>query len=261
MMPKSSATRPVVRRAVPAGSRLLRAERAVRGVVRVTARASRAASGTIAPNRARQERNWPTRPPPRFPASPPRPSARVQDANARERCSGAERWTRIDIVAGVISAAPAPDRPRPAISVAGFCASALVAAPAANRASPASSAPLRPCRSPSAPAGMRSPAKTMTYASTIHSSSVCEGCREDELSCGIRRLMAATMLCATRTQAQRVRRVERLRVRSGAGSGIGVWAGEGTAPPGSPVWWWVPCHRRLGGDLLSSATFARGECV
>ncbi len=66
------------------------------------------------------------------------------------------------MVAGMISAAPAPQIPRPAMSTAGTVASALTAAPAAKRPSPARRAPLRPTRSPSAPAGISSPAKTMT---------------------------------------------------------------------------------------------------
>ncbi len=161
-MPNSTATRPAVSSRVPTGSGLPCAERAVRGVVTATAAARTAANGTIAANSARQDRYWPTRPPPRLPAMPPSPMASVQDAIAWARRSGPARCTRMDIVAGVISAAPAPEMPRPAISRAGPGASALVAAPAANRARPASRAPLRPCRSPSAPAGMSRPAKTMT---------------------------------------------------------------------------------------------------
>ncbi len=95
-------------------------------------------------NSARQLRNWPASPPPRLPAAPPSPSDSVQAPIERARCSGADSRIRIDRVAGVISAAPAPDRPRPAIRAAGAEASALVAAPAANRASPVSRAPLRP---------------------------------------------------------------------------------------------------------------------
>lgn len=93
---------------------------------------------------------------------PPRPMARVQDAIAWALRRGPARWTRIDIVAGVISAAPAPEMPRPAISSAGSGANALVAAPAANRPSPVRRAPLRPYRSPRAPAGTSSAAKAMT---------------------------------------------------------------------------------------------------
>ena len=73
-----------------------------------------------------------------------------------------------DSVAGMTSAAPAPCTALPAMITSAEPAKPLTSAPAPNTAKPANNAPLRPNRSPSAPAVSNSPAKTSAYASTIH---------------------------------------------------------------------------------------------
>ena len=80
----------------------------------------------------------------------------------------------IDRVTGITAAAPTPITARSAISVLGSETS--IASPAAvpKTTSPTMRMPLRPNRSPRAPAGSSSPAKTRVYASTIHVTSVCE---------------------------------------------------------------------------------------
>jgi hypothetical protein len=71
------------------------------------------------------------------------------------------------------------------------------------------STPLRPIRSPSAPAGISSAAKTITYVSTIHTSWSPRGCRALAASCGSARLVAATRACTATTARQLTTRVER----------------------------------------------------
>lgn len=201
----------------------------MRGTVRATARASSTPSGTTAQNSARQVRYSPARPPPTLPVRPPRPAASVHVASTWPRRSGGLRWTSTDMVAGMIRAAPAPHSPRPAMSTAGAPASALTAPPAANSPSPASRAPLRPYRSPSAPAGISSAAKTMTYASTDHTSWPGLGCRADAASCGISRLTAATMACATSTQAHSTSSTGRVRAARAGAAGPAAGPADGGA--------------------------------
>ena len=74
----------------------------------------------------------------------------------------------IDSVAGITSAAPMPMTARPAITCPASEARPATSDPDPNTTSPASSARLRPKRSPSAPAVSSEPANTIAYASRIH---------------------------------------------------------------------------------------------
>ncbi len=106
------------------------------------------------------------------PSAPPTPANAAQIAIAFGRSWIGNEFRMIDRVAGMISAAPRPITERRAISCAGSpdWLAASAARPKITR--PHSSAPLRPNRSPNAPAGRRNPANTSAYESTIHCSSV-----------------------------------------------------------------------------------------
>ncbi len=106
------------------------------------------------------------------PSAPPTPANAAQIAMAFGRSWIGNEFKMIDNVAGMINAAPTPISVRMAISWVGSVAWLAVSAAPPKMSRPISSAPFRPNRSPSAPAGSRSPAKTSAYASTIHCSSV-----------------------------------------------------------------------------------------
>src|SRR6266478_6629734 len=76
----------------------------------------------------------------------------------------------IDSVAGKISAAPTAITARTATSPAGVFTSPPTAEAAPNTASPDSSAPLRPKRSPRLPPASTSAANVRRYAATTHCS-------------------------------------------------------------------------------------------
>lgn len=101
---------------------------------------------------------------------------------------------------GSTAAAPAPLITRPAISTAAVGADAHSAQPAPNTTNPASSTPLRPNRSATAPAGTSRQANTTTYPSTIQSTAEAEGRSELADSAGIARFTAETMPRTSMTQ-------------------------------------------------------------
>ena len=80
---------------------------------------------------------------------------------ARPRSCGGKMATISDRVAGMISAAPMPMTARTATTWAGLSAKAPRAEAAAKTTSPTTKAPLRPKRSPKAPAVSSRPANTM----------------------------------------------------------------------------------------------------
>ena len=75
---------------------------------------------------------------------------------------------RIERVDGMMNAAPRPITPRPAINMVDDVATVASSEPAPKTPRPASSALLRPNRSPSVPAVRRRPAKISKYESLIH---------------------------------------------------------------------------------------------
>ena len=95
------------------------------------------------------------------PTAAPAPANPVHVAMALVRSSGGKIVVMSERVAGMTKAAPAPMIPRPMITWLGASAKPATPSPAAKTTNPTSSAPLRPKRSPSAPAGSSRPANTM----------------------------------------------------------------------------------------------------
>ena len=81
-------------------------------------------------------------------------------AIAFARSRPGKTFVRMDSVEGMMNAAPMPMTARPAITCPDEPANAPISEPAANTTRPAWRAPLRPKRSPSAPAVNSRPAKT-----------------------------------------------------------------------------------------------------
>ena len=108
------------------------------------------------------------------PIAAPPPETPAQIAIALGRSSEAKTFVRIDRVDGMMNAAANPMTARPAITVVELSAVAETSEPMRNSTRPACSAPLRPNRSPIAPAVKSSPAKISEYASTIHCSELVE---------------------------------------------------------------------------------------
>lgn len=90
------------------------------------------------------------------------PATEAQMAMALARSAGGNTVARIDRLPGITSAAPTPITPRARISCQVAVANAPAVAAAMKTASPHWSVPLRPKRSPMAPAGSRRPAKHST---------------------------------------------------------------------------------------------------
>ena len=88
------------------------------------------------------------------------PANPAQIAMARARSSGGNTAARIDRVPGMTNAAARPMTARAAITTAAFGAKAATSDAPPNTTSPPCSAPLRPNRSPTAPAGSSIPANT-----------------------------------------------------------------------------------------------------
>ena len=110
----------------------------------------------------------------RRPITAPPAATPTQVPTAFPRSSGGKTVVITESVTGMIRAAATPRTARIAISVPGESTNSAANEAAPNRASPTASKGFRPKRSPIAPAGRSSAAKTIAYASTIHSSSVCD---------------------------------------------------------------------------------------
>jgi hypothetical protein len=88
-----------------------------------------------------------------------------------------KQFMTIDSVEGMMKAAPTPIAIRATMSWEGSSAALATRTAAPNTTSPSWRAPLRPKRSPRAPAGSSTPANTRAYASISHDSSVPEASR------------------------------------------------------------------------------------
>jgi hypothetical protein len=106
-------------------------------------------------------------PEPNRPMTAPPPATPTQTLTARPRSSGGNDVVITDRVVGITAAAPAPMSTRAAMSRLGSSMVNAHPAAAPKATSPATRMPLRPYRSPSAPAHSSSPANTTVYASTI----------------------------------------------------------------------------------------------
>ncbi|MDT7682562.1 MAG: hypothetical protein QOG57_2872 [Pseudonocardiales bacterium] len=159
--PYSSARHPAV------SSRLLttaigRRWRGGLGVTRAAQSMATSASGAAMRNSARQEPSWTAAPPPTLPSTAATPVIEAQTAISRGRWRAVADPTSSANVVGSTAAAPTPAITRPHTSTATLGAAAHTAVPPAKTAIPASSAPLRPTRSASAPAGTSRQANTTT---------------------------------------------------------------------------------------------------
>ena len=94
------------------------------------------------------------------PSAPPTPANAAQIAIAFGRSWIGNELRMIDNVAGMMNAAPTPMTVRSAMSWPGSVAWLAANAATPKITSPISSAPFRPKRSPSAPAGSSNPANT-----------------------------------------------------------------------------------------------------
>ena len=125
-----------------------------------TASAVRATTGTLTRNAVPHQKRSSSAPDTIGPIAAPAPAKPTQMAIARWRSCGGKIAAISDSVAGITRAAPAPWMARPAMTTPADVARPLSTAPPANTPRPASSAPLRPKRSPRAPAVSSSPANT-----------------------------------------------------------------------------------------------------
>jgi hypothetical protein len=128
----------------------------------------------LRPNTDGQLKASSSRPAASRPTSALPPATPAHTPTARSRVSGGNVAVMIDSVVGMIIAAPTPITARTAISWPASLSWVATSAPPPKTARPASRTPRRPRRSPMAPAGSRSPAKTSAYASTIHCSCVVD---------------------------------------------------------------------------------------
>ena len=119
------------------------------------------ARATLRPKKELQSKNSSNRPEPSRPITAPAPTTPTQTPTAWARSSGGKDVVMIDSVVGMTSAAPTPIAARSPISVRGSSTKIAAAAATPNTTRPASRMPLRPKRSPTAPATSRSPAKTI----------------------------------------------------------------------------------------------------
>ncbi len=116
--------------------------------------------GTLTKNTEPHQKCSSSQPLPTMPMAAPEPANPAQMAMARGRSSGGKTAARIDSVPGISSAAPRPWVARMAMRAPGSPAMVASSDIVPKIASPAISAPLRPKRSPTAPAVRSSPANT-----------------------------------------------------------------------------------------------------
>src|ERR1700722_4107549 len=143
------------------------------GTAAAASRMPAAATGPIATKMLDQLKCSSSQPPSVGPGAIATPPFAPHSPIARARSARPVKTLEIsDSVAGNVIAAPRPMTARAAISQDGLDAKLPATLAAPNTARPASSMPLRPIRSDSAPQGSSSSANTRLYASTTHCS--CE---------------------------------------------------------------------------------------
>lgn len=122
--------------------------------------AARTASTTLRAKKLFHENHSRSSPDANRPSTAPPPATPTHSPTARPRSSGGNEVVITDSVVGMTNAAPTPITARQAMTTVGSEARAATAAPEPKIARPASSVPLRPYRSPTAPANSSSPANT-----------------------------------------------------------------------------------------------------
>ena len=137
------------------------------GEKRATATAATATSGRLTRMAEPHQNSSSSAPATTGPMAAPAPANPAQVAMARVRSSGGNTAVMSDSVAGITNAEPTPMIPRPTMTWPGAVASPATSSPTANTPRPPRRAPLRPNRSPSAPAVSSRPANTRAYESMI----------------------------------------------------------------------------------------------
>ena len=159
----------------------------------------------------------------------------VQIAMALARSRVGNTFTMIESVAGITNAAPTPIAARHAITAVDVCATEPARAAMAKIPRPIWSAPLRPKRSPKAPAVNSNPANTNEYESTIHWRSLLEAWRSRAIA-GKAMLSDAFAIITVARLVQSTARIDQRRgwpVSSSVGTGSpsrGEEAGIATLP-------------------------------
>ena len=143
----------------PRMSNATRSSARVVGTTRIMPTQATAASAAVRTKTEPQANCSSSAPDARMPRVPPAPAKPAQMPTALARSSGGNTLVMVDSVPGMSSAAPIPMSARSAMSSLGEPASADSPAATPKMAVPAMSAPRRPKRSPTAPAGSRSAAR------------------------------------------------------------------------------------------------------
>src|SRR5215216_1422558 len=121
---------------------------------------ARAASTTLSAKIEGQEKNSSRAPETRRLTNVPAPATPAHTPTAPARSSGGNTLVTIESVIGMIIAAPTPEAARSAIRTPGLSTKTAPAEATPKTTNPVSRTPLRPCRSPRAPAGNNNPANT-----------------------------------------------------------------------------------------------------
>ena len=192
------------------------------GENRATATAATTTRGRLTRIAAPHQNSSSSAPATTGPMAAPAPAKPAHVAMARVRSSGGNTAVMIDSVAGMTNAEPMPMIPRPTMTCPGDVASPAIRRPPPNTPSPPRSAPLRPNRSPRAPADRSNPANTRAYESMIQWSWVAVAPR----SCcrrGAATLRDETdMTTRTRDRHMTPRRSQRRRWTSGSSNSWGI---------------------------------------
>ena len=106
------------------------------------------------------QNHFSSRPDDTGPSAPPTPAKPAHTAMALGRSWNGKQLTTIDRVAGITNAAPTPMSERATMSTSGLLARVATNDAEPNTTRPPSRAPLRPHRSPMAPASSSEPANT-----------------------------------------------------------------------------------------------------
>jgi hypothetical protein len=160
MIANTTPKRPSDDSRAPTGSSRTPLELREVGTIGIAAAKASAASVTFTAKTDGHENHSSSAPESSRPKIAPAPAMPAQMPTARPRSSGGKTLVMIDSVVGITSAAPTPMTARSPISVDGSLTSiaAMDAPPKTTR--PVRRTSLRPKRSPRAPAGSSSPAKT-----------------------------------------------------------------------------------------------------
>src|SRR5215203_5006891 len=153
MMANTTPEIPTTDRSAPAGSRDACSGSLEVGTNSAVPTSASVASATLRAKIAGQEKNSSKAPETRRLTNVPAPATPAHTPTAPARSSGGNTLVTIESVIGMIIAAPTPEAARSAIRTPGLSTKTAPAEAVPKTTNPASNTPLRPCRSPKAPAG------------------------------------------------------------------------------------------------------------